>query len=252
MKHGLSRHQFKNTILDFMNKQFGAIPYLIVLGTDLIGVYTGNETLRYFTKPLLMPVLVVYFILTARVYTSRLKKWIVLALLFSCLGDILLMFEALDNSFFIFGLVAFLTAHIFYILFYGSVLRLDNLKRNYWLFVPVLIYYFTLVYILTPHLGEMKLPVRMYGAVISYMLVQALQVARIKNKEASWMMIIGAILFVTSDSILAINKFYGSFEYAGILVMLTYGLAQLLIVLGASKYITSQNNKFVGQLNRRM
>ena len=43
----------------------------------------------------------------------------------------------------------------------------------------------------------------------------------------------GALLFVISDSVLAINKFYQPFEVAGVIIMLTYGLAQLFIVEGA-------------------
>jgi hypothetical protein len=43
-----------------------------------------------------------------------------------------------------------------------------------------------------------------------------------------------------SDSILAINKFYQPFEAAGVLIMLTYGLAQFFIVQGAIKYIRGQ------------
>jgi hypothetical protein len=46
-------------------------------------------------------------------------------------------------------------------------------------------------------------------------------------------------LFVISDSALAINKFYQSFELAGIIIMLTYGLAQLFIIEGVMRYITS-------------
>ena len=118
------------------------------------------------------------------------------------------MFEPVNNSFFIFGLVAFLIAHIFYILFYENVIRLENLKKNYWLFIPVIIYYAVLIYILSPYLGDMKLPVRIYGVVISYMLIQALQVGRINNKVAALLMIAGAVLFITSDSILSLNKFY--------------------------------------------
>jgi len=145
----------------------------------------------------------------------------------------------MNNNFFIFGLVAFLIAHIFYILFYENILKLENLKKNYWLFIPVLIYYVALIYLLSPHLGEMKLPVRVYGVVISYMLIQALQITRIKNRAASAMMIIGAILFIASDSVLAMNKFYQPFELAGIAIMLTYGMAQFLITVGAIRYINS-------------
>lgn len=221
-----------------MNKNFWIILFLIVLAIDLFAAYSGNETLRYFSKPLLMPLLIVYFIFNTNTGTS-LKKWIVLALVFSWLGDVLLMFEARNNIFFIFGLVAFLIAHIFYILFYENILKLENLKKNYWLFIPVLIYYVALIYLLSPHLGEMKLPVRVYGVVISYMLIQALQITRIKNRAASAMMITGAILFIASDSILAMNKFYQPFELAGIAIMITYGMAQLLITLGATRYINS-------------
>ena len=52
-------------------------------------------------------------------------------------------------------------------------------------------------------------------------------------------MMTGALLFVISDSVLAVNKFYYSFEWAGVVIMLTYGLAQLFICEGAIKYITS-------------
>ena len=226
-----------------MKKTYWIILFVVVLLTDLFAVYTDNETLRYIIKPLLLPLLIFLFISQTTGFTSSLKKWIILALLFSWTGDVLLMFESLNSSFFIFGLVAFLIAHIFYILFYEFVIRLEGLKRNYLFFIPVLIYYACLIYILSPHLGEMKLPVRIYGAVISYMLIQALHTSGIKNKEAAWFMITGAVLFIISDSILAINKFYEPLQYSGIAIMLTYGIAQLLITLGAIRYTTSTSNQ---------
>ena len=222
-----------------MNKGFWIILFIVILLTDLFAVYTSNETLRYITKPLLMPLLITFFIFQTKDFSSPLKKWITFALVFSWAGDVLLMFESTDGNFFIFGLVAFLIAHIFYILFFENVIRNEGVNKNYWWFLPVIIYYIALIYILSPNLGDMKLPVRIYGIVISYMLIQALQTGRIKDFGAATLMITGAVLFITSDSILAINKFYESFEYAGIVIMLTYGIAQLLITLGAVRYITS-------------
>ena len=209
----------------------------------MFAVYTNNELLRYITKPLLMPVLIAFFIFQTKDLTSSLKKWITLALVFSWAGDVLLMFESTNSSFFIFGLVAFLIAHVFYILFYENVIGKEGLRKNYWWFLPVIIYYIALIYILSPNLGDMKLPVRIYGIVISYMLIKALQTGGIKNFGAATLMIVGAVLFITSDSILAINKFYESFEYAGLAIMLTYGIAQLLITLGAVRYITSTSKQ---------
>jgi uncharacterized membrane protein YhhN len=190
-----------------------------------------------------MPLLIVLFILQSKNFASSLKKWVVLALVFSWAGDVLLMFESTNGNFFIFGLVTFLIAHIFYILFYENVIRKEGLRKNYWWFLPVSIYYIALIYILSPNLGDMKLSVRIYGIVISYMLIQALQTGRIKDLGAATLMIAGAVLFITSDSILAINKFSQPFENAGIAIMLTYGIAQLLITLGAVRYITSTSNQ---------
>ena len=226
-----------------MNKGFWIILFIVILLADLFAVYTSNETLRYITKPLLMPLLIASFIFQTKDLASSLKKWIVLALVFSWAGDVLLMFESKNSNFFIFGLVAFLIAHVFYILFYENVIRKEGSNKNYWWFLPVIIYYIALIYILSPNLGDMKLPVRIYGIVISYMLIQALQTAMIKNAVAAGLMIAGSVLFITSDSLLAINKFHGSFEYVGIAIMLTYGIAQLLITLGAARYISSISNQ---------
>ena len=226
-----------------MKKNYWIALFLIVLLADLVAVYTNNETLRYVTKPLIMPMLIIYFLAETNSFITSLKKLIVLALIFSWAGDVLLVFESTSSNFFIFGLVAFLIAHIFYILFYENVIRKDGIRKNYWWFLPVIIYYIALIYILSPNLGDMKLPVRIYGVVISYMLIQALQTGGIKNFGAATLMIAGAVLFITSDSILAINKFYEPFKYAGIAIMLTYGLAQLLITLGAVRYITSESKQ---------
>jgi uncharacterized membrane protein YhhN len=70
----------------------------------------------------------------------------------------------------------------------------------------------------------------------------AMHMLFIKNKPAGKWMMLGALLFVISDSILAINKFYQPFEAAGVLIMLTYGLAQFFIVEGAGRYIRSANS----------
>ena len=222
-----------------MNKKIWLVIYIAVFAIDLFAVYANNENIRLAGKPWLMPLLVIFFLTSTKNFSSSLKKWIVLALVFSWTGDVLLMFEPRNNSFFIFGLIAFLIAHIFYITFYENILRIENLRRNYRLFIPVFVYYIVLIYLLSPRLGAMKLPVWFYGLVISYMLVQALQTARIRDRLAFLLMVPGAILFVASDSLLAINKFYRSFEYGGVAVMLTYGIAQLLITLGAVRYISS-------------
>jgi uncharacterized membrane protein YhhN len=220
-------------------KRVWLIAFVIALIADLIGVYLKNEMLVYISKPLVVITLIFYFLSATKGIKNNLKKFILGALIFSWLGDVLLMFDSMDKNFFLFGLTAFLIAHLFYILYFSKIRIGENAKLNWKFALIVAVYYSGLIYILYNDLGEMKIPVLVYGLVISTMFLLALHMLFIKNREAGKMMMLGALLFVASDSILAINKFYQPFEMAGILIMLTYGLAQLFITLGAARYIHS-------------
>ena len=220
-----------------MKRQYWLIAFLLVLAADIIGIQINNEILQYISKPLIIPVLIGYFLSQTGIVASSLKRWIIAALFFSWSGDVLLMFQPKDEIFFLLGLSSFLLAHIFYIIFFHHVRVREGIKSNPWLLLVVTVYYITLIVWLSPYLGEMKLPVRIYGIVISFMFMLATHMLFIKNKWAGQWMMTGALLFVMSDSVLASNKFYQPFELAGVLIMLTYGFAQLFIVEGAIKYI---------------
>lgn len=226
-----------------MKKQSLIFLFFLLLVADIIGIETNNFLLQYISKPLLMPVLALFFAFNIPALASPLKKWIVAALFFSWAGDVLLMFQEKIPDFFLFGLSAFLLAHLFYIIFFHSIRVKEGVKGRVALLLPVSIYYAGLIFLLSPYLGEMKMPVVIYGLVISFMLVLALHMLFIRKREAGRQLAFGAILFVISDSVLAVNKFYIPFEYASVAVMLTYGLAQYLIVRGACLYISSGRQK---------
>ena len=102
--------------------------------------------------------------------------------------------------------------------------------------IAVLAYLVELMHLMWPFLGPMKVPVLIYGITISVMLSAAFwQYQKLDNKTAL-LFILGATLFVASDSILALNRFRNPFESAGVLTMSTYILAQLFIVMGAIRY----------------
>lgn len=226
-----------------MNRKSWITLYLIVLVADLIAVYAGNDTIRYITKTLLMPLLIAFFVFSIKHISSSLKKWIVVALGFSWIGDVLLMFESRNANFFIFGLAAFLLAHIFYIILFDQIRVKEKARQSLLPLLPLAIYYFLLISLLQPHLGGMQKPVSIYGLIICIMLSFAIDLWRITDRQVSFYIIPGALFFVVSDSVLAINKFYRSFEYAGIAIMFTYGIAQLFITLGTAKYITSASKQ---------
>jgi uncharacterized membrane protein YhhN len=208
--------------------------YFLFLAADLLFVALGKDHWRFFSKFLLMPLLAAYFIYA--VADRSISKWIIPALFFSWLGDVLLQFESSGKLFFLFGLSSFLLAHIFYIIFFHIIRVKEQLASRWWLIIPVALYYSGLILLLSPYLGEMKLPVRVYGIVISMMLLLALHTLFMKDKRVGKLLTAGAVLFVISDSVLAINKFYQPFEFAGIFIMLTYGLAQALLIIGATQY----------------
>ena len=223
-----------------MKRTTWIIIFLLILLVDLLAIYLNNEILLRVSKPLLMPLLIIYFLEQTKNFISGLRPWIVLALFFSWIGDILLMFEERKPIFFLLGLSAFFIAQVFYIIFFHNIRMKEYIRGNALFLLIVVVYYGILISVLSPFLGSMKLPVRIYGVVISFMLMLAMHMMLGKNKKAGLWMMLGAFLFVTSDSLLAFNKFYSSFDYAGIVVMLTYGLAQLFITEGAVQYIQSK------------
>jgi len=223
-----------------MKKTIWITLFLLVLLVNLIAVYSNSESLQFIVKPLLMPLLAIYLLLRTNTANSNLKGWIFLALFFSWAGDIFLLFEERGSNFFLFGLSAFLVAQVFYIVFFHNIRMREYIRGNALLLLLVIVYYSVLINVLSPYLGNMKLPVRIYGVVLSFMLMLALHTMLGKNKKAALWMTMGAILFVVSDSLLAFNKFFSAFNNAGVVTMLTYGLAQLFITEGAIRYINSE------------
>ncbi len=216
--------------------------FLIALAINIFGAETGNQYVQYASKPLLMLLLAHLFVSEVAGPKSRLTFLILLALFFSWLGDVLLMFQERQSVFFLLGLSSFLIAHVVYVLFFHKIRIAETIMSRWWILLIVAAYYAGLIIWLSPYLGEMKLPVRVYGLVISFMLMMALHMLYIANNKAGRLFVAGAILFVVSDSILAINKFFTPVWWASAWIMITYGVAQLFIVMGAVKYLCGEKN----------
>ena len=186
--------------------------------------------MRWISKPLLMPVLMLVF------YTASEKKngtpfYLILSALFlSWCGDALL-----QANMFIPGLVSFLLAHICYIIYFKQAgnYRKGLLQIRPLIAIPVLLYVFLLLLYLFPHLQELKIPVVVYSKTIGVMLLMAMNTRLQLNNTASTYFIAGALFFVISDSLLAINLFVMQHWVMSIAVMATYAIAQYLIVKGA-------------------
>ncbi len=153
------------------------------------------------------------------------------ALLFSLLGDILLLFTEISSLFFIAGLTSFLLAHIMYILVF--LRKVDRtIKKTIFFPLMTFVYGVVLYYVLYQRLSNMKGPVLVY--MVAILVMSNLAYLRSKNvsKTSYFLVFIGALLFMISDSVLALNMFYKPIAYSNVWIMTTYALAQVLIIFG--------------------
>lgn len=198
----------------------------------LLIVFLGHDYIAWFIKPFLIPLLLLGVFFYGN-FPS--KKFLLTVLTFSWIGDIILLFADRDEMYFIVGLVAFLISHVVYIITFSKQLKIRTQKNKavFWIGVTVIIVYLlTMLTILLPSLGDLKIPVFVYALVISTMLLFAFKGFLIWEEPANWYILLGAIIFVSSDSILAFDKFYAPIIQGSFLIMVTYLLAQYLIVRG--------------------
>ena len=206
-----------------------------------ISQWTNNHTMIFLVKPLLMPTLMIFLWQSVKKPLSVLNKIILLSLFFSFLGDVFLMFIWSGKDLFLFGLVAFLIAHILYILGFRKIpLKKADSVSSMKFHAPVIIYCAILMFVLfwtgNADFKEMRIPVLIYTLVILTMVITALnRYGRVSMQSYQWV-VWGALLFMFSDSVIALNKFTPTFEsvpiLARIMIMLTYTLGQYYIVKG--------------------
>jgi uncharacterized membrane protein YhhN len=204
-----------------MKQKIAVLLALLAAGLYFFGQYSGNYYLKLIVKP--VPVLVMLFLLKP---DSKYRKYIFYGLLFSVIGDILLEWSP---DFFVYGLVAFLTGHIAYILaFFNRSKKMPGIPL-----ILLITYGVGIFWILSPHLQEMKIPVLIYIIVILTMAWRAF--AQSKFNRYAIFAVIGALLFVFSDSLIAINKFHTAIPFARYFIMTLYWGAQSLIFYSAYK-----------------
>jgi uncharacterized membrane protein YhhN len=212
---------------------------LILIGDLLVQNFRESYPIgEYIFKPALMISLAVYFYNRIRETSAsergqwgdKQDRFILGALLFSCLGDIALIFK--DG--FLPGLGSFLIAHLFYIFAFlqdNQGFIFSKKDRIYW-GILVLLFGMGLMGYLLPHLGEMQIPVGVYSTTILVMLLTALNRWKSVSALSFQGVLAGAILFVLSDSMIAISRFVAPFPLSGISIMVTYAVGQYLIVMG--------------------
>ena len=197
--------------------------FMVVSLLDITGILFKIPILIKLFKPFILLSLMALY----AVSVSERNKTYILALLFSFMGDFFLIFEG--ELYFIVGLVSFLIAHLFFIKIVFGRLQKSTISKILVSIFPFLTLFLFLIFFLKDTLNELLIPVIIYGFTIStFGVVAMLDYLNTKTTQ-SFLMFVGAVIFISSDSILAIHKFYNTTQIFAVLIMITYIVAQYLI-----------------------
>ncbi len=209
------------------------LTYWLAVGLFLLGVQFDWPEWRLATKAL--PVLIMGIAVWQTMAASRIRLPLLAALLLCAAGDLLLeilwLAAAPPLPWFAMGLSAFLLAHLALLLafiFLGVQWRL-------WA-VVLLPWTFGLLLLLWPQLGPMRGPVTVYVSAITAMMMLAISV---RNTETDryywWLLVVGAVIFGISDSVIAINRFLAPVPGARYWISITYWIAMFCIPIALVK-----------------
>lgn len=219
----------------------GKVLYVIYAIIGLVHLfctwYPGEyPVLESTSKIALVPILILVVIQAFTKTRDTVLIWVLFALAFSLLGDIFLLDDKQELNF-MFGLGSFLVAHVLY-----GISFIKSKKQNFEIqlvyhapiYMLLLITAAVLIFLrLRKDMGEFEFPVILYIFSILFMSVMALNRYRKVEFNSFWFVMLGALLFMFSDTLIAFNKFDRPFDLAGVSIMSTYILAQGLIVYGS-------------------
>jgi uncharacterized membrane protein YhhN len=188
--------------------------------------YAGPPWQVYTFKLLTILLVVVSVAIVRKPASGRYKLLILVGLILSMAGDMLL---ALPSNLFVAGLLSFLLAQIVYIFAFRTGLSVPLGRKAAVSTVPFVLYGILMYAILWPGLGPLAVPVLAYLVVILGMAWMAYQRRRLSGTKGALLAFVGALLFVVSDSVLALNRFGTGFAAAAAITWITYVSAQWLI-----------------------
>lgn len=207
-------------------KKQGKLIGLIALAAvaAIVSEYAGMRLPFMVLKPLTTILIIALFWRLSGSLSTTSSCLMFGALCFCLLGDTLLLFETL----FVFGLAAFLLAHIGFIVVF---VRTYGVRLSW---IPTAIIgcaaagYF---YLLFPHLGALTVPVAVYLSVIISMVVLAVGMASYSGTSVARCVALGAIVFAISDSVIAYNKFLHPVWWSTLVILSLYWLAMTLLAI---------------------
>lgn len=198
----------------------------IVCGLLAVFFQYHQRHLLWLFKPLPMILMTTWLYL--RGIPSTYRTLIMVGFVFSLIGDVFLI---IPETYFLHGLCSFFVAHLLYIAaFYKSSKGFD--RRS----LAALSFGFVVFFAVQSGIpNDLRIPVIAYTLAISTMLCMALNFWITQKTPRAKMALIGASLFVISDSLIAINKFSYPFFLARFIILLAYFIAQGFIAYSVER-----------------
>lgn len=201
---------------------------------EAIAVSKNIKKLEYFSKPGVMVFLFMWLYANSGLQGNLF--WFGIGLIFSLLGDVLLLVP--EDRMFIPALVAFLFTHICYLMGF----RAQLLNPTAWSLILMAVILLSGVRLLRRIVSSMHTqarqglvkPVVFYGLLISLMLAAAMSTLSDPAWKAGAALLVsaGAFLFWTSDLMLAWNKFVSPLQTGRIVIIVAYHLGQIGLIAG--------------------
>ncbi|WP_318310815.1 lysoplasmalogenase [Flagellimonas crocea] len=208
---------------------------MLILVSACLAIYFGQDDDRYlfmFFKPWTTILVIALLFFAPKSNNLKLGRMVAIGLAFCLLGDVLLLFE----DYFLFGLVAFLLAHI---LFSLAFIQYKGFYKNWITFLILFGIAGVLFLWLRPGLGDLLLPVSMYVLIITFMAWQGVGLYVRERNNAHALMAMAVLFFMLSDALLAIAKFKTPFYLSGPLILATYWISITFIANATRSIIAS-------------
>lgn len=216
--------------------RFFLLLFVVAAVVCIIGEYADYRPAIWTSKPLLMPALLLWLwsLIPQR---DGVFRALALSLLFATAGDVSLLLAGRDTGegagWFEVGIGAFFIAQCAYIVAFRSI---ADGKIQAWRDSPLLAAALTayvavlMCWVLPSAPVALQIPVLAYGVSLYGAALMALNLRGMPGAGAVFM---GVVLFVLSDSLIALNRFVRPLPIAGVWIMATYIAGQFLIAKGA-------------------
>ncbi|NNM54342.1 MAG: lysoplasmalogenase [Spirochaetales bacterium] len=198
--------------------------FAVVLAANMMFAVRQSQHGDRCTKPLLMPLLILYYVFSA----NPSNGWVVGALVFGFLGDVFLLGQ--KEIFFKAGVIAFLLGNVCYAVAFWKVSGGLTQPLLLWLLVPYSVAGGILMLWLWRYLGVQKIPVLIYLLVIFVMSWTSWFSVVAGSRPTAVIGVVGSLLFIFSDVLLTVKVFVKPQKTVQALVMLLYGLAQVSLM----------------------